>query len=53
MQFEDGPMKGVQKGLRQVVQERFGVEAAAGKKQEDLIRMLEGEADFRLTLWVC
>lgn len=48
MTFSNGPLAGVQKGLRQVVRERFGEEAVVGKKQEDLIAILESEEDFRL-----
>ncbi|KAF4712298.1 hypothetical protein FOZ62_013520 [Perkinsus olseni] len=38
---------GQPKGLRQVVMERFGGEAVKGKRQEDLVRMLEGCEDFQ------
>ena len=47
MTFVAGPMKGTTKGLKQVVRERFGENSIKGKKQEDLVQMLETQEDFK------
>ena len=47
MVFEDGPLKDKPKGLRRVCEERFGVDAVKGEKQDALVARLEAEEDFR------
>jgi hypothetical protein len=47
MVFKEGPLKGVQKGLRVVCHERFGDVAIAGKRHDELVKMLDGEKDFQ------
>ena len=47
MVWESGPMKGQAKGLKVVCTERFGPEAIAGLKHNQLIELLEKEPDFK------
>ena len=47
MIFEDGPNKGLAKGLKQVCIERFGPESVKGKKKDDLVKLLDDEDDFK------
>ena len=47
MIFEDGPNKGLAKGLKQVCIERFGPESVKGKKHDDLVKLLYDEDDFK------
>ena len=47
MVFLEGPFKGMPKGLRQVCEERFGVDEVKGERQDALVARLEAEEDFR------
>ena len=49
MVFEGGPLEGQAKGLKQVCIERFGLEAVQGKKQDQLVKLLENQPDFMET----
>ena len=46
MVFKEGPHIGKAKGLKQVCTERFGAEKIRGKRQDDLVKLLEKETDF-------
>ena len=47
MVFKEGPHRGKAKGLKQVCIERFGAESIKGKRQDDLVKLLEKEPDFQ------
>ena len=49
MVWEDGPLKGLPKGLKQVALERFGEARIRGLRQDALVELLEAEEDFRYT----
>jgi len=46
MVFQDGPNRGMAKGLKKVCSERFGADAISGERQDDLVARLEAEEDF-------
>ena len=48
MVFQDGPNRGMAKGLKKVCSERFGADAISGERQDDLVARLEAEEDFWL-----
>ena len=44
---ENHPLAGIPKGLRQVISERYGSEYTKGKKQDELVKILSEEEDFK------